>query len=171
VAHYRAAFQAKPHPLTAATLLPGCAEFCLAANKDQAACTAAFDLADWLCGCQYTRTDARTPAWAGGFRTAAEPTHESAVCAAGLVAAVKLTRQTTGDLARFRKYRQAAVDGLAFARGLQFTDESADHFEKGFRARFLVGGMHLTPTDGTVRIDATAHLVTAHLAYLQWAAE
>ena len=43
--------------------------------------------------------------------------------------------------------------------------------DEGFRARFLVGGVHLAPTDGTVRIDATAHLVTAQLAYLQHATE
>jgi hypothetical protein len=173
-AHYRAYFKAHPHPMLAATLIPGFTEFCLQAGKDPATAATVFELADWLGGCQYTLTDARNPTWVGGFRPTPatapqpdEPTHESAVCAAGLAAAAKLTRQTTGDLTRFQKYRQGVVDGLAFVRGLQFTDESADHFEKGFRARFLVGGVHLTPTDGTVRIDATAHLVSAELAYLQ----
>jgi hypothetical protein len=87
-----------------------------------------------------------------------------------MASAAKLTRHVP-DLARFGKYRQAAIDGLTFARSLQFTDENADHFEANYRSRFLTGGVHLTPADGTVRIDATAALVTGQLMFLESGAE
>jgi hypothetical protein len=173
VGHYRGVFKAQPTAMLAATLLPGVADFCLQ-TRDATAAAAVAEMADHLCGCQYTRSDARSAAWVGGFRSgpaAAEPGAEGALCAAALVSAVQITRQVAPDLARFQRYRQAAVDGLAFARRLQFSDGNADHFEKGFRARFLDGGVHLTPTDGTLRIDATAHLVAAQLAFLQSGAE
>jgi hypothetical protein len=173
IARYRELFKAQPSAMMAATLLPGVADYCLQ-TKDATAAAVVVELADHLCGCQYTRSDARSAAWVSGFRSgsaAAEPGSDSALCAAALVSAVQVTRQVAPDLARFQRYRQAAVDGLAFARRLQFSDENADHFEKGFRARFLTGGVHLSPTDGTLRIDATAHLVTAQLAFLQSGAE
>jgi hypothetical protein len=173
VGHYRSVFQAKPTATLTATLLPGVVDFCLQ-TKDATAAAAVAEMADYLCGCQYSRSDARSAAWVGGFRPAqqrTEPGADSALCAEALACAVQVTRQVAPDLNRFHRYRQAAVDGLAFARRLQFSDENADHFEKGFRARFLTGGVHLSPSDGTVRIDATAHLVTAQLAFLQSGAE
>ena len=171
IAFYRAAFHAKPSSALAGSLLPGFVEFALMTGKEPTATAAAFELADYLCDHQYTRTDARNPLWVGGFKAGdAEPGCESVTCAGGLAAAAKLTRQVP-DLNRFQKYRHAAVLGLSFARSLQFTDETADHFEKSFRARFLTGGCHLSPSDGTVRNDATAFLVTAQLAYLQSGAE
>ncbi len=177
VGFYRRSFQAQPTAMLAATLLPGFADFALQ-TRDKAAAAAVFELADWLCGCQYTQADAPSAAWVGGFKPdqqpahlTAEPTFEGACCAAALAAAIQVTRQVEPDLTRFRRYRQAVVDGLAFARRLQFTDENADHFEKGFRAQFLVGGVHVAPSDGTLRIDATGHLVTAHLAFLRSGAE
>jgi hypothetical protein len=171
IAHYRAAFQSKPSAALAGSLLPAFVEFALLAGKEPVSTAAAFELADWLCEHQYSRTDARNPLWAGGFKSGdAEPAWDSTVCVRGLAAAARLTRQVP-DLNRFRKYRAAVVEGLLFARGLQFSDETADHFEKGFRARYLTGGCHLAPSDGAVRIDATAALVTAQLAYLQSGAE
>ncbi|OWK36508.1 hypothetical protein FRUB_09071 [Fimbriiglobus ruber] len=175
--YYRSTFRAQPTAALAATLIHGCVEFYFANGKDAASRDAAFEMADWLCACQHTRADARVAAWAGGFKAgqapaqaSLEPGVESATCAAALVAAAKLTRQVP-DLARFNKYRAAAVDGLAFARGLQFTEESAEHFERAFRARFLTGGVHLTPTNGLLRVDATALVVDAQLAFLESGAE
>lgn len=173
ITHYHGVFKTQPTAMLAATLLPGVADFCLQ-TKDATAAAAVAEMADYLCDCQYTRSDARSAAWVGGFRpgqATTEPGAESALCAAALVSAVRITRQVAPDQTRFHRYRQAAVDGLAFARRLQFSDENADHFEKGFRARFLTGGVHLSPTDGTLRIDASAHLVTAQLAFLQSGAE
>lgn len=177
VGHYRGVFRAGPSMTLAATLLPGVVAYCLQ-TRDADVAAAVAEMADYLCGCQYTASDARSAAWVGGFRPGQQPAHmtaepgaESARCAQALACAVQVTRQVAPDLTRFQRYRRAAVDGLAFARRLQFSDENADHFEKGFRARFLTGGVHLTPTDGTLRIDATAHLVTAQLAFLQSGAE
>jgi hypothetical protein len=171
VAFYRTAFKTQPHPLLAAGLLPGCVEFALVAGKNPTATAFAFELADWLCQCQYTRGDSTNPAWAGGFKGCGPtPGSESAVVAGAMASAAKLTRHVP-DLARFGKYRQAAIDGLTFARSLQFTDENADHFEANYRSRFLTGGVHLTPADGTVRIDATAALVTGQLMFLESGAE
>jgi hypothetical protein len=172
IEHYRGAFKTQPTAMLAATLLPGVADYCLQ-TRDASVAAAVTDMADHLCGCQYTRSDARSAAWVGGFRSGQtdEPGAESAMCTAALISAVQVTRQVAPDLAQFQRYRQTAIDGLVFARRLQFSDENADHFEKGFRGRFLTGGVHLTPTDGTLRIDAGAHLVTAQLAFLQSGAE
>lgn len=165
VGFYREFFKAQPTPLLAATLLPAFAAAATPA-KDDPATAAAFAAADWLCDRQYTPANTAQRAWIGGFKAAAgEPTADTAVCAAGLASAIKLTRGA-GDVARFTAYRRAGVDALLFARGLQFTDENADHFEKTFRTRFLTGGAHPSPTDGTARIDATAAVVAAHLAFL-----
>jgi hypothetical protein len=177
IGHYRNVFKSQPSMILAATLLPGIADYSLQ-TKDSATAAVATELADYICGCQYTRTDSRSAAWVGGFRPGqlpaqqmAEPGSESSLCCHALVWAVQVTRQVAPDQARFQRYREAAVEGLAFSRRLQFSDENADHFEKGYRARFLTGGVHLTPTDGTLRIDATAHFVTAQLAFLQSGAE
>jgi hypothetical protein len=63
------------------------------------------------------------------------------------------------------------VDALGFVRAIQYSPDNTDHFEGKFRARFLIGGVHLTPTDGTVRIDATAAAVSAYLRFLESGAE
>ncbi|MGL6096286.1 MAG: hypothetical protein ACRC7O_10885, partial [Fimbriiglobus sp.] len=81
-----------------------------------------------------------------------------------------LTRNVP-DLGRFARYRESGVNGLLFARNLQFSDENADHFEKNFRSRFLAGGVHLSPSDAAIRADATAALVLANLRFLESGAE
>ena len=166
--------KSNPGPTLVATTLPALVDYALLSGKDPGVVGAALEAADWLLTCQVTRPEPRRAAWAGGFTTApgaaTEPTADSAVCALALCHAARLTRQIP-DAARFAKYRGAAVEGLAFARNLQFTDESADHFEKSFRARYVVGGGRASPSDGTLRIDATAHAVLAHLAYLQCGTE
>ena len=163
-----------PSPMLVATTLPALVDYTLLANKDPGVVGMVFDAADWLGTCQVTRADPSRAAWAGGFTpgpgAAAEPTADSAACALALCHAARLTRQLP-DAVRFTAYRNAAVEGLGFVRNLQFTDETADHFEKAFRARHVVGGVRVSPSDGTLRIDATAHLVLAHLAYLQCGTE
>ena len=172
VAYQARLLKSQPTPLLAATTLPALVEYALMANKDAAAVAAALDAADWLCSLQVTRPEPRRGAWAGGFSVtpAAEPTADSAACALALCHAARLTRQLP-DAARFVRYRGAAVEGLAFARNLQFTDDSADHYEKAFRTRCVNGGVRRSPSDGTLRIDATATAVLAHLAYLQCGTE
>ncbi|MFO0849980.1 MAG: hypothetical protein U0871_15705 [Gemmataceae bacterium] len=171
VAFYRSKFQTQPHPLLAAGLVPGFVEFALLSGKDVTATAGVFEMADWLCQCQYTRADAPNPAWAGGFKGCGSPPGWEAAWVCGAMAsAAKLTRHVP-DLARFGKYRQAAIDGFAFARALQYSDENADHFERTYRARFLTGGVHLSPADGTIRIDATAALVCSQFAFLESGAE
>jgi hypothetical protein len=151
-------------------------DYYLLANKDAAARDAVLEMADHLCACQLAAADVRIPPWAGGFRQSltapagAEPGFPSAAYAGALAHAAKLTRHIP-DQVRYAKYRQACLDGLAFARRLQFSDENADHFEKGFRVRYLNGGVHLSPSDGTLRIDATGQAVSAYLAFLQSGAE
>jgi hypothetical protein len=175
VGHYREVFKAQPHPALAAALIPGLVELALMSGSDATLTTSVYEMADHLCRCQHTRSETRNPMWLGGFRSSPTATDEapgigSAECAAAISAAVKLTRRTA-DTTRFRTYRQAAIDGFAFVRGLQFTDETVDHFDRSFRTRFLVGGAHPSLTVGTVRIDATAALVSSQLRYLQSGAE
>lgn len=169
--YYRTWFKSSPTPTMAATMLPALVE-CAGAAKDDPVKLAAFEMADWLCEKQYTSTNTAQRGWIGGFSKTGtgEPNCDSATCAGGLAAAVKLTR-AAGDVTRYTTYRRATVEALMFARNLQFTDESADHFEKAFRSKFLLGGVHLSPTDGTTRIDATASVVAAHLAYLSCGGE
>ena len=164
--------KSQPNPMLVATTMPALVDYALLTSNDPGVVGTALDAADWLCGSQVTRAEPRRGAWAGGFPAgaAAEPTADSAACALALCHAARLTRQLP-DAARFTKYRAAAVEGLAFARNLQFTDESADHFEKSFRTRCVVGGVRLSPSDGTLRVDATAQAVLAHLAYLQCGTE
>jgi len=164
-------FKVHRSPAVAAAMIPGIADSYAVVAKDPAVAAMAFEMADALCADQYTRADARTMAWVGGFKLGtAEPGSDSIAAAGALCAAAKLTRQVP-DLTRFVRYRKAAVEALAFSRSLQFSDENAEHFEKSFRARFLVGGTHLGPSDGTVRIDATGMLVSAQLAFLHSGAE
>lgn len=176
VAYYRQAFRTQPQPWMAATLIPGFVDFYLQANKDATARDAVFEMADHLCECQLPGLGVAQGSRAGGFKpsvaapTGVEPGFASAAFAGALAHATKLTRHVP-DQARYQKYRQATMDGLAFTRRLQFTDETADHFEKGFRVRYLNGGVHLSPSDGTTRIDATAHAVCAFVAFLQSGAE
>ena len=172
--YYTAALRTKPFVPVAIAALPGLVEFALQEPLDAERTAALFAMADLLLDHQYTRSDGRNPAWVGGFRMGAdkgvEPTCGSADAALALVHAARLTRRVP-DLARFRKYRDAAVGGMVFATSLQFTDENADQFERSFRARYMVGGVHATPTDGVLWIEATAGAVRAHLAFLQSGAE
>lgn len=162
------------HAVVAASLLPGLVELTVACNNDAQLAALALDLADRLGDCQYGRAEPPPVGWFGGFKpqsnSIAEPTSESCLITMGLASALKLTRQLP-DANRYAKYRVQVVDGLNFGRSLQFSEENCDHFEKAFRAKFLLGGVHLRPSDGTVRIDATAQLLMATLKFLNSGAE
>ena len=169
-------FRAEPDAVFAATVLPAATTFYMS-EKDAGAATVAFEMADWLCDRQYTPTDAPRVGWAGGFRPTTGPTPagfepgaDAAVIAAGLAAATKLTRHAP-DVTRHARYHRAAAAGLEFARRLQYTRESTTRYDPQFGRQFLVGGMCRVPSDPTARPGPTAELTTAHLAYLESAAE
>jgi hypothetical protein len=117
---------------------------------------------------------ARNPTWAGGFRGAqpdkAGPTFDSALCLAALGWAYQVTARNA-DVARAERYRQAAQDAALFVTSLQYTEPNTRHFENTFRANVLIGGFHLSPSDGDLRVDATGRGVSGLLRYLASGAE
>jgi len=176
VEFYRAYFRTKPHPMLAATVTPACAELYLKAKTPEAA-ACAFEMNDWLCGVQIAANDPRTPQWAGGFRAVADgraaetpPGPETGLYVQSLAYACQLTRLTP-DLQRFVKYKTAAADAVQFLTGLQYLETNTRHFDHAFRATMLVGGFHISPTDGNLRIDATATAVTGLVRFLGSGAE
>lgn len=173
---YRAYFKTKPHPMLAATLTPACAELYIQAKLTDAA-TAVFELNDWLCALQIPGTDPRLPQWAGGFRTVVNgqqadtpPGPETGLYVQSLADACKLTRLVP-DLDRFRRYQAAATNAVQFLCGMQFLEANTRHFENSFRANMLIGGFHLSPTDGSLRIDAAGIAITGLLQFLGSGAE
>jgi hypothetical protein len=177
VAHYHAAFRAKPHPLLAATLTPAAAELYLQTKLTDLA-TAAFEMNDWLCAIQINGNDARTPQWAGGFRVIADGRATDAPPSAAdtgryvssLACAYQLTR-VVGDVAREAKYKPAVAGAVEFLCGMQFLETNTRHFEDTFRAKMLMGAFHLSPLDGNLRIDATASAVSGLLRFLSSGAQ
>lgn len=176
VAAHRRAFQTAPNPAVVAGLIPAFADFHLSA-RDPDAGAAVFELADWLCGVQYPAASARNPTWAGGFRGAAtgppadtEPTHDSAAGLAALGWAYQVTARNA-DVARAERYKQAAQDAAQFVAALQYTEPNTRHFENTFRANVLIGGFHLSPSDGDLRCDATGRCVAALARYLAGGAD
>jgi hypothetical protein len=135
-----------------------------------------YELNDWLCGLQYPAAHPRNPTWAGGFRVVngqpadTEPTFESAACLAGLGWAYMVTARNA-DVARAERYRQAAQDAALFVTALQYAEPNTRHFEDRFRANVLIGGFHLTPSDGDLRVDAAGRCVSGLLRYLGSGAE
>lgn len=167
--HYREVFKAEPAPMMAGAMLPAAVEF-LQRGKIETVAAFAWEMADALCACQATAADSQLRA-VGGFRVfQAEPAATSAWCAHGLASVTQLAMQLD-DAARTAKYRSALVNGLAFVRSLQLTDEACQHFEKSFRLRFLLGGMIVSPTDGNVRIDQTAMLALSQMRFLESGAD
>lgn len=171
MAFYRTAFRTAPHPMLAATLLPAFAEIRLQINHAEAG-TAALELADWLCGVQYPTAFPRNPTWSGGFRGVVngqpadtEPSCDSAACLAALGWAYQVTARNA-DLPRAERYRQAAQDAALFVTALQYDEPNTRHFENTFRANVLIGGFHLSPSDGDLRVDAAGRCVSGLLRYL-----
>jgi hypothetical protein len=177
VAYYFEQFRAKPHPGLVATITPAAAEL-FGQTKSNEAATAALEMNDWLCTLQIPTTDPRTPQWAGGFRVVAngqataDPPGavETGSYVQSLAYAYQLTR-LTGDPTREARYRPALTGAVLFLCGLQFLETNTRHFENTFRSSTLFGAVHLSPTDGTLRIDATAGAITGLLRYLSCGAE
>lgn len=174
--HYRAAFRAHPHPLLAATVVPALAELYVQTKLPDAA-AGVYELADWLCGMQIPGNDPRVPQWAGAFRgvaggrvSDAAPGPESGMCVQCLACACVVTRLTP-DLDRHAKYKAAVADAVQFLTGLQYGEANTRHFETTFRANMLIGGFHVSPLDGDLRIDATGTAVTGLVRYLGSGAE
>lgn len=177
VAHYYAAFRARPHPVLVTTLTPAATELYLQTKLNEVA-SAALEMNDWLCALQISPNDPRHPEWAGAFRavvdgrtTDAPPaTTDTGRCVQSLACAYHLTR-ATGDLTREAKYRGAVGYAVQFLCGSQFVETNTRHFEDNFRAKMLIGAFHLSPADGNVRVDATACAVTGLLRFLSSGAQ
>jgi len=173
---YRAAFRAKPSPLLAAVLTPACAELYLQAKLPDAA-VAVFEMNDWLCSLQIPGNDARTPQWAGGFRAVIDgrqadvpPGPETGLYVQSLAFACQLTRLTP-DQERNTKYKARLTDAVQFLTSTQYVEANTQHFANTFRANMLIGGFHLSPVDGNLRIDATSNAITGLVRFLGSGAE
>ena len=176
MAFYRGYFKAHPHPMLAATLTPACTELYLQTKLTDAASTV-FEMNDWLCALQIGATDPRVPQWAGGFRSVVNgqqadlpPGPETGLFVQSLACAYQLTRLTPLG-PDFAKYQAAVMNAVQFLCGLQYLEANTRHFENSFRANMLIGGFYLSPTDGNLRIDATATAVTGLLRFLGSGAE
>lgn len=143
--------------------------------QDPALQPVVWELAEALCSLQYGANVSRGGfPWSGGFRATAksdpatdpEPNLDSTLATFGMIAASQAARQS-GDLSRYAKYRQCAVEGLMFVRSCQFTMESAGHFDTAFRNRSVIGGLRGSPTDPFLRTDATALALGTCLRFLE----
>jgi hypothetical protein len=149
-----------------------CAEaFLLGQGKEQPFADFVFEMNDWICGLQYTTLDPRQPLWLGGFMAWVDgkpvpvaPQIGSACYAEGLVDACRAARQT-GDLNRYRRYREGVGRCMQFLTTLQYTDANTQHFADWYRPR-LVGGFYVSHQDGTLRIDCTQQAVCALVHFL-----
>jgi hypothetical protein len=147
------------------------------ATKERGFADAVNEMNDWVCGRQYTQTDASHPEWRGGFRGAAEeskaesaPDIGAAAYAEGLAQACRVARQA-GDVKRFDRYAAAAGECVHFLALLQYTEGNSSHFDEGYRKRFLLGGFFASHQDGNLRLDYTQHAVSAMVLYLEWVAK
>ena len=132
---------------------------------------------DWLCGLQISATDPRVPQWAGGFRSITDrklgddaPGTEVGLYVQSLALAYEINRHVP-DLARNERYKSALLDATRFLFSLQYLETNTRHFENTFRAHMLIGGFHVSPTDGTLRIDGTATAVSGLIVFLASGAE
>lgn len=144
-------------------------------TKDRVFADAVLEMNDWLCGLQYDRLEANRPQWLGGFRdvsrgktTETAPDISSAICAASLADACRVTRQL-GDLQRHERYSAAVERCLQFVTTLQYTEADTQHFADWYRPR-LVGGFRAGLQEGNLRIDQTQHAVSALVEYLMYVA-
>ena len=162
--------KAKPNAVLSAGLMTAAADLSITMKEPKLAAIV-FEQTELLCANQYDRTKARGGfVWAGAVKLDAaddtEPTFEMTAVAMGLTAATQLAR-SQGDLSRYARYRQAAVESLMFVRGLQASPETASHFEAGFRARSVVGGVRSAVTDPILRADATALALGCYLRFVE----
>lgn len=166
VKYYREVFKSKKTTDLCGSMLPAVCDYCLR-MKSEAATAFSLEMADWLCDQQYTQADARNLRWVGGFRPSngSEPTAQSSSCVQGMSAAITLTTQIP-DAARFSRYRKAAIAGLTFTRSLQFNETNTLHFERNYRSA-LLGGVHVSASDGVLRVEHAGQNVMAQLRFLE----
>jgi hypothetical protein len=145
-------------------------------TKEQGFRDFVFEMSDWLCTLQYTQLDPRHPLWVGGFmgwvdgKAAALAPHVScAAYAEGLVEACRVAQQT-GDVQRFRRYRETTERCLQFLTALQYTEANSQHFADWYRPA-LLGAFYASHQDGNLRIDYNQHAVSALVQYLAHVAE
>jgi hypothetical protein len=169
--YYRAWWKDHKSLSFAPTQVAACSEAYLATREKDFA-DFAFEMADWLCGMQYTQIEPKRMLWYGGFMTCHDgravetpPTVDSARCAEGLVEACRIAREL-GDVVRHQRYTDALERCLQFLATLQYTDAGTQHFAEWYRPR-IVGAFHPSHQDGNLRIDYTQHAVTALYGYLE----
>jgi hypothetical protein len=139
--------------------------------RDTACADFVFDMGDWLCGQQIRQLDVRHPQWQGGFAEFAQghaatgpPKAASAAYAAAVIDACRVTRQKP-DAERYGRYSESAFAALQFVMMLQYSEANTQHFAPGYRQRCLLGGVHVSAEDGSLRLEDTAHAVAALAAY------
>jgi hypothetical protein len=177
LACYGTVFRTKPNPGLAATVIPAATELFIQTKLTEAA-TIAFEMADWLCSLQISTTDPLTPQWAGAFRTASNGNQGSEPPGAGetglsvqaLACAYQVT-QLTSDPTREDRYRGSLNGAVLFLCGLQYLEANTRHFENSFRLGTLIGGVHMSASDGNLRIDATGCAMSGLFRYLSCGAE
>jgi hypothetical protein len=176
IAYYRGLFQAKPHPLLAATLTPPCLELFQQLHLNESA-GVAFEMNDLVCRNQIPTNDPRIPQWVGGIRTYQNGQQTDIPCGPetglylqSLTSACQLAGLVP-DLTRYAQYKSAAQDATQYTIELQYAETNTRHFENAFRSNMLIGAFHLTPTDGNIRIDATATSVSGLLHFLSLVAQ
>jgi hypothetical protein len=146
------------------------------ATKDSLFADAVYEMSDWICSLQYVSLDPRHPLWTGGFMSWVDgkpaptpPQVSSASYAEGLAEACRLARET-GDVTRYKRYREALERALQFLTTLQYTDGNTQHFADWYRPT-LLGGFFASHQDGNLRIDYTQHAVGAMVQYLTYAVD
>lgn len=176
LAYYQAILENRPNPLLAASLTPAAADLYLQ-SRIAAMAAKVFELNDMVCRFQIPGNDARLPQCMGGFRTVVngQQTDVPSGPETGIfLQSLSLARQVArlaGDLDRHAKFRGASLDALHYLSELQFVETNTRHYENSFRANMLIGSFHLSPTDGTIRIDATATAISGILQLLSVAVE
>jgi hypothetical protein len=147
-----------------------CAEaFFLTREKAFADCV--WEMNDWLCALQYRQLDPRHSHWIGGFKgwegsgeQLVAPDVHGARYLEGLALACRLARET-GDVQRFKTYREALECSGQFLSGLQYTTANTQHFAEWYRTEIL-GAFHPSHQDGNLRLDYTQEAVCGLLRYL-----
>lgn len=175
---YRDGIKKTTRPALAASLIPAFAELHLQTRNADAAAVV-YEVADWVCGLQYAAGYPKNPTWAGGFRVIdqvtgtqqdAEPGFDTAACLTGLSWGYMVTARNA-DVQRAERYKQAAQDAAQFVCALQYAEPNTRHFENTFRVNVLIGGFHLSPSDGDLRADAAGRCVAGLARYLACGAE
>jgi len=142
-----------------------------AQTKDRTYAPFVLEMNDWICGLQHDGVDAYQTKWYGGFRERVNdreietaPTAMGACCCESLAEGCRVAA-VLGDLERHTRYTACLERGLQYLCTLQYTDADTQHFSAWYRPR-VVGGFHLSRSDGTLRLEYTQHAMCALIQYL-----